>query len=319
MNYIIYGEEQYQARKEMDAIIAQEIGQRNDMNTVVYNALQTDTDTILADAQTIPFFTEKKCIIVEHANFLSASNDTDIAFDRIIAYLEQPLASTILILSGSFAKLDTRKKLVKKASSLCRVKVCHPLDKDSLPQYVKEQLHKRKIHLTSSSISTLCSLLPFDNGMIQKELDKLALYGGEITEDVMKQLITRSLEDDVFALVNAVVEKNIRRCFQIWEDLQILNKDPIYLIALISSQFHLLYQVKCAMLKGMQRQEEIVAKVNVHPYRVKLAIPICKRLSIDDILLVLNQLADLDQSIKSGRIDKKLGFELFLLRLKGNE
>lgn len=318
MNYVVHGEEQYQVRKAIDAIVLKEIGQRDELNTIVYDALQVDIDVILEEAQTIPFFTDRKCILVKNANFLSSSNDTEIDLERLEAYLQNPMESTVMILSGEFAKMDTRKKIVKKIGSLCKVSTCNKLDKDSLPAYLKEQLQKRQLHINNATFLTLCERLPYDIGVIQMELDKLELYGGDINEALIKQLVTRSLEEDVFALVNAVVEKNMKRVFQIWEDLQVLNKDPIYLIALIASQFHLLYQVKCAELQGLRKQDEIASQLGVHPYRVKLALPVCSRLSIDSILDVLQQLADLDQSIKAGRVDKTLGFELFLLKLKGN-
>lgn len=318
MNYVVHGEEQYQVRKAIDAIVLKEIGQRDELNTIVYDALQVDIDVILEEAQTIPFFTDCKCILVKNANFLSSSNDTEIDLERLEAYLQNPMESTVMILSGEFAKMDTRKKIVKKIGSLCKVSTCNKLDKDSMPAYLKEQLQKRQLHINNATFQTLCERLPYDIGVIQMELDKLELYGGDINEALIKQLVTRSLEEDVFALVNAVVEKNMKRVFQIWEDLQVLNKDPIYLIALIASQFHLLYQVKCAELQGLRKQDEIASQLGVHPYRVKLALPVCSRLSIDSILDVLQQLADLDQSIKAGRVDKTLGFELFLLKLKGN-
>lgn len=317
MNYVVYGEEQYQVKKMINAITKKEVGQCDDMNTTQYDATQVSIDLILEDAETIPFFADKKVIIVNRANFLSASNDTEIDLHRLENYVTHPLDSTVLILSGSFAKMDTRKKIVKKISSLCEVHVCNKLDKNSLPSFVKEELHKRHIEITPSAFRLLCDRLPFDIGVIHHELDKLELYQKQIDEQVVRQLITRSLEEDVFAIVNAVVEKDIQRCFQIWDDLQILNKDPIYLIALIASQFHLLYQVKVQMMKGNTSQDAIVNCLNVHPYRVKLAISVCQRLTTDAILNVLDQLAELDQRIKAGRIDKNLGFEMFLLGVKG--
>jgi len=317
MNYVIYGEETYQVRKAIDAIIRKEIGERDAMNTVVYNALQSDMETILEDAQTIPFFTDKKCILIQNANFLSANNDTDLDVSLLDTYLQKPLETTVLIFSGAFAKLDMRKKIVKSIVSRCKVSVCNKLDKDSIAPYVKEQLTKRNIALSPPAFLLFCQRLPYDIGIIQSELDKLELYGNDIDEEVIKALTTRSLEEDVFALVHAVVEKDIKKCFSIWEDLQVLNKDPIYLIALISSQFHLLYRVKCELLQGNKAQDTIAKNLGVHPYRVKLALNICRGFSIDAILDVLAKLADLDQSIKAGKIDKKIGFELFLLHLKG--
>lgn len=318
MNYVVYGEEQYQVKKMITAITKKEVGNSDDMNTTQYDATNISIDVILEDAETIPFFADKKVIIVHRANFLSASNDTDIDLSRLEEYVTHPLDSTVLILSGSYAKLDTRKKIVKKLSSLCEVHVCNKLDKNSLPSFVKEEIAKRHMDITLDAYRLLCERLPFDIGVIHHELDKLELYQNKIDVNVVKQLVTRSLEEDVFALVNAVVEKNMKRCFQIWEDLQILNKDPIYLIALIASQFHLLYQVKVELMKGNTAQDGIAKSLGVHPYRVKLALPVCHRLSIDAILDVLNQLAELDQNIKAGRIDKTLGFEMFLLDVKGN-
>lgn len=317
MNYVIYGEEQYQVKKAIRSVIQKELGSFDDMSTTTYNALDTSIDTILEDAQTIPFFTEKKGILVQNANFLSANNDTEIALDKLEAYLNKPMDTTILILTGAFPKMDMRKKIVKKITSLCKVTVCNKLDKNNLATYVKEEVNKRHLMMDDHTFRILCDKLPYDIAVIQSELDKLELYGGTIDQVIMTHLVTRTLEDDVFALVNAVVEKDMKRMFAIWEDLQVLNKDPIYLIALIASQFHLLFQVKCAMLKGMHQQSEIASTLGVHPYRVKLALPVCARLSVDAIMDILHRLADLDQAIKSGKVDKKLGFELFLLKLKG--
>ena len=53
MNYVIYGEEGYQVKNAVNAAIQKEIGKRDEMNTVVYSALETSCEEILADAQTI--------------------------------------------------------------------------------------------------------------------------------------------------------------------------------------------------------------------------------------------------------------------------
>lgn len=315
MSYIIHGEEQYQVRKAMDALIRQLIGQRDDLNTIIYDATQTDSDTVLADAQTIPFFTDKKCIIVQNADFLTANDTPKWDTEALIQYIKTPLPSTVLILSTTAAKLDMRKKSVKQLVSLCKVTVCNRLDQGSLPAYVKEQLAKRGIKLSYEALACLCERLPFDIAVIQNELDKLALYGGTLDESAIQALVSRSLEEDVFALVNAAAQSDHKRMFAIWEDLQLQNKDPIYLIALLSSQFHLFYQVKNALRQGMHAHDEIAQELGVHPYRVKLAIRGVERFSLDSLMEILANLAQLDQSIKSGAIDKKLGFELFLLRI----
>lgn len=316
MNYVVYGEEQYQVKQMIRSIVMKEVGSFDDMNVIRYDALQTSMDVILEDVQTIPFFSNRKVIIVDHSNFLSSNNDTDLDLEQMLTYLRQPLDSSVLILSGDFAKMDTRKKIVKEISKLCQVSVYNRLDKQSLPGFLHSEIGKRNLQLDAMAFQELLRRLPYDIATIQNELDKLALYAQSITEKDVKALITRTLEEDVFALVNAVVEKNSKRCFAIWQDLCVLNKDPIYLIALLASQFHLLYQVKVQLMKRNANQDAIAKTLEVHPYRVKLAIGVANTLSIDELMCVLADLAQLDQNLKNGKIDKQLGFELFLLGVK---
>ena len=118
----------------------------------------------------------------------------------------------------------------------------------------------------------------------------------------------------MFALVNAVVEKNISKAFYIWNDLCVINTDSIYLTALLASQFRFLYEVKVLVQQG-QTKEEIVSSLHAHPYRVKLAMKSVEYLTSDYLMQMLAKLADLDQKLKSGLLDKKLGFEMFLLEI----
>ena len=89
--------------------------------------------------------------------------------------------------------------------------------------------------------------------------------------------------------------------------------DPIYLIATLASQFRFLFQVRTLMNEGMSKQG-IQSRLQAHPYRVQMSMRQCQPYSSAFLLEQLRQLADLDQRIKSGRIDKKLGFELYLLQ-----
>ena len=62
---------------------------------------------------------------------------------------------------------------------------------------------------------------------------------------------------------------------------------------------------------------EIADYLKAHPYRVQLALSSIHNLSIQYLIHILEKLATLDQNLKAGRIDKKLGFEMFLLELQG--
>lgn len=314
MNYVLYGEEHFLLEKARDRIIHEHIKEEAYMNTVTYNAAQVDMNVILDDARTIPFFSDEKVIIVDHATFLSASDDTKMELDALIKYLEEPMDTTILIFIGEFAKLDARKKIVKLMQKKCKVLAFPRLDDSGKINYIRQELEERNLHVSKDALQELNRRLPLDIASIRHELEKLELLGDDISLNDVQHLVTRPLEEDVFALVNAVVKKDVTASFHIWKDLQVQNKDAIYLIALLASQFHFLFQVKTLSNQGYTR-EQITSELKAHPYRVKLSLQTCASLELSYILDILNRLATLDQKLKSGQLDKKMGFEIFLIDL----
>lgn len=316
MNYVLYGEEQYELSNALKRILKQHHIGEQDLNMITYDALQSDMQTIMEDAATIPFFADEKVILVQNANFLSASNDTEMDVKILEKYLDDPMPSTILILTGNFEKLDARKKIVKKIQKSCKVMQFRRLDVTDKENYIKEEVSRRKLSIEPVAMIELIQRLPFDIRTIRAEMEKLELYGEIISLSVVEKLVTRPLEDDVFQLVNAVVERDLKKAFTLWQDLCVLNKDAIFLIALLANQFRFLYQVKILMDQGAGK-DMIVSKLSAHPYRVQVTMQSARKLSIPYLLSILAKLATLDQKLKGGLLDKKLGFELFLLEVQG--
>lgn len=315
MNYILYGEEHYLLEEALKRIVKEHVPVEDEMNTVTYDAARSDVFAVLDDARTIPFFSDKKIIIVNHATFLCPSDDTGWDLEALDAYLKDPMDSTVLIFIGEFMKLDARKKIVKAMQKTCKVLQYSRLDESSKVNYIRNELKARNIQVDSKSLKELEKRLPADIQTIKNEITKLELYGGTITYDCVCDLITRPLEEDVFILVNAVTKQDLKIALHLWNDLCVLNKDAIYLIALLASQFRFLFQVKTYMMQGYSKNE-ITSELKAHPYRVQISMQTCGSLDIAYILEILAQLATLDQKLKSGQLDKKLGFELFLMQLK---
>lgn len=317
MNYVLYGEEQYELESALSRILKQHHIEKDDLNMITYDALQSDMQTIMEDATTIPFFAEQKVILVRNANFLSTVNDTDMDIALLDKYLDAPMESTILIFTGSFEKMDARKKIVKKIQKTCKVLQFHRLDALGKQNYIREEIKRRNLSVEPNAFLELDQRLPLDIRSIKAEMEKLELFGGAIDVSVVEQLVNRPLEDDVFQLVNAVVDCDLKKAFTLWYDLCVLNKDAIYLIALLAGQFRFLYQVKVLMDQGAGK-DMIVSKLSAHPYRVQLTMQNARKLSTPYLLQILSKLAVLDQKMKGGQLDKKLGFEMFLLELQGD-
>ena len=69
-------------------------------------------------------------------------------------------------------------------------------------------------------------------------------------------------------------------------------------------------------MKQGKDASSIASILHAHPYRVRKNMESANRISLSECQKMLATLAQLDQNMKSGKLDKKMAFELFLLELR---
>ena len=118
---------------------------------------------------------------------------------------------------------------------------------------------------------------------------------------------------NVFELTNAVNTRNTARAIEVYHDLLVNNKNDIQgLIGLLAGQFRFMLQAVTLMEQGYN-QKEIAEQLNCREGRVYMAFKNSGSRNSRQLLKVLDSLAQLDQNIKSGKVNPQLGLELFLV------
>jgi DNA polymerase III subunit delta len=143
----------------------------------------------------------------------------------------------------------------------------------------------------------------------------MATYVGEqqeITKSDVELLMTRTLEQDAFQLLNAYLRGDTTTALMVYHDLLRQKEEPIMLTALLASQIRLMSNVRYLQKKGYHAQA-IAKQLKVNPYRVKLIVESRQQVGEDRLLEVLHRLAGADFQLKtsSGRRERIL--ELFLM------
>ena len=315
MNYFIYGSEGYLLKKELNKVIKSD--DLNDhLNAVYYDGMASDfnIEQIIEDANTISMFAEKKVIIVNNPSFLFSQSLSDEQLAAFEQYLHDSSVFTTLIFyveTNEQNSIDQRKKIFKMLVKECRTIHIGSLNTDEFRKVVINDLNINKIAIDKDAIEELIARLPIDIANWKTELSKIQLYGKNINKDDIRFLIARSLDDNVFIMVNAVMHHNLKLAIEAWRDLAIMKHDPIELIAILASQFRFMYQ--CSILAHKYDNKQIADILNAKVARVNITMNNSRNVSTSQIMALLAKLADLDQKIKMGIIDKQLGFELFLI------
>lgn len=312
MNYLFYGKDSGKIQKEIQLIINE---YKENCDVITYDLNQTKMNEVMQELTTLPFFSEHKVVIVKHCDFLSASGN-DVDFSQLEKFLTQPIFENTLIMTGEFEKCDARKKIVKLVNQTCRVKSFQNLDEKDKRGYVAEKCRELNIKLNQNDLSFLVERLPVDTREIDNQLEKISTYPDELNKEVISSLIIKPLDENIFQLSESLLKGNFKKAFSIYKDMRSLSYEPIYFIAVLSSQFRFYYQVKVCMNQGMS-EERIASYLKAHPYRVKLTCQNIRTVSINTIMHLLDGCAKCDMDIKSGVREKFLAFELFLLECKG--
>ena len=308
--YLIYGNDYSLIKREIDKI-TKEI---NDVTT--YDLSLEKVDNLLNDASVISMFGDKKALIGENALFLSTSSSSiNHDLDYLQRYLEDDNHDNIVIFTLNENKLDERKKIVKLLKK--RATVIHKdviKDKD-LPDFVMDEFSNNGYKIDYKTASYFVQYAGSNTDILISEINKMMMYkdGDKIIkiEDI-NEITSKKINDNIFDLSNAIMDKNFKKMYECYNDLMTLKEEPIKIIAMLGSSFTLVYQCKLLYNDG-KRQNEIADILKVHPYRVKLAIE--NNYKINNIKEILKKLHNLDYEIKSGQIDKAVALDNFLLHL----
>lgn len=309
---VICGTEPYLIQKKVDEIIHN----CNKEDIATYDASTKDFDIIdvINECNMPNLFSSSKIVLVKDPYFLtSKSTLKDPEAKALIAYAKDVNVGCELVFYGCL-EIDKRKKLNKDLQKLAQYIILDKLSYQEFMNHVKMSVKKSKLDITSDALALLVDILPNDLGNFYQELDKLCLYHEKIDKEVISKMVNLPLDDDVFNLTNAIIEKNISKAFRKWNDLQKLKQEPIGIALIIANQFRFMYQIRYLMDKGWQEQE-IAQYLKAHPYRVALTCRNVQGIKRERLLAILAKLASLDQGFKSGKIDRNIGLDKLMIEI----
>ncbi|MNH78778.1 DNA polymerase III subunit delta [compost metagenome] len=319
--YLCYGSEKYQIQEFIQLIQSQIVDPENrDFAVVHYDLTDTPIETVVEEAETLPFLVERKLILVRDSSLFSAAKESgkiEHKVDQLLTYLDNPAEHSVVVFMVNGEKLDERKKTVKAMKAKGQVLSFMPLGGNELIQWVIKQAASRDCTMDETAAGALLASAGVQMAALSAEVNKLCLYagaGGTITAEAINQLVARTTEQNVFGMVEDIANLKLEQALSTFYELLKQREEPIKIAALIARQFRIMLQVK--ELGGQSySQQQIASQLGLHPYAVKIAGEQARKFEVSRLRHSLSELAELDFRMKSGRIDKVLGLEMFLLGL----
>ncbi|WP_162146794.1 DNA polymerase III subunit delta [Acholeplasma granularum] len=308
--YLLIGQSAFLINEQIK--VYQEQFKINEFNLIKIDALDSDIDVINQELQTVSFFSELKMVIIENVDSLNRFDENQLTI--FLKYLEKPSDDIVLILSA--ITLPKNHVIETYLSKYAFIETIDQLEGKALEQYILNKFTEEGYYIEHDAIVTLLERTQNDLFLLNQEAQKIKTYALEdksIKKEDVELLVTRNLEDNIFAFSTAYLKGNIRICIQIYEDLLTTKMQPSMIFSHLYNTINLILQTKKLIDEGLN-QTTIASSLGVSTGRAYHLIKEAKQQRKADLEHLIKSLAQLDVDIKSGNKDDKLGIELLLLR-----
>ena len=305
--YLFVVEDEYIANSYVRLFRTKLTGDTPELNYSVFDTKKLDPVAISETLEALPFMAEKRVVLIK-ANEIRAD---DPLARCLIKYLENPSPYTALIVYTKSIKAST--KLYKIFESNYKIVEFKRLSPRETEDWVRNTFAKHGMKIRNDAVRYFLNATDYnsresniDLGSLAGEINKVAIaYPGrkDITLEMIKNVISVNVSDDMFKYCDCLVTKNLGGAF-IQLDRLLYGKVSTQLIL---SRVHSTMRDRASYLYlthfGKSRNE-ILAEYKVAPYTLK-KITELKGLSEYEALDAIRIVYETDRAIKSGQMRDK--------------
>jgi len=307
--YFLQGEEPYYIDLISDYIEKNCIPEHEKSfnQTVVYGK-DTSVNSVLQYAKKFPMMAERQVVIVKEAQELSDLNKEQ-GEKFLLAYIQNPLPSTVLVFCHKYKTLDGRKSLGKNMDKFAVLVNTKKMYDNQLPDWITKYFTDKNIKITPNATKLLAESIGNDLSRLANESDKLLINlkdKKEVDENLVEKYVGISKDFNVFELQKALTNKEVVKANRIINYFAANQKNnPI--IPMISVLFG--FFSKVLMVHGSSDKSDggIAKAIGVNPYFAKDYANAARSFPIQKSVSVINYLHEADlrsKGINRGDMDE---------------
>src|SRR6266496_4460349 len=344
MFYLLHGDDEFSSREQLKKLRQQG---NFEYNQDTFNGGEVNLATITAASNTMPFLADQRLVVVEglpkkrrgesatpapgdesgtgdrgtggkaKKGKRSGKGNTEsrASFEKGLAeYIpHMPDTSVLIVLVDEL--LDANNPLLKAAGEHGKVNQSTLPRGGALESWISKRAKSLGVTIDGDAATLLANFIGNQLRLLANELDKLATYvgdGGTITVDDVRTLSAQVQEARIFALTDALAQRNQQQALTIVHDLLADGEPPIKLISTISSQVRSLLLVKELSQQGM-RSPQIASTLGIAPFVADKAARQVGKFTAAQLEVAYRQLLATDASLKRSRMTPEMALDLLVV------
>lgn len=304
--YLLYGKERYLICNYRDKLKNAIISSDDTMNFTLFEGDDINVKEVIALAETLPFFAERRLIIVENSKLFKKDGD------ELAEYLKHVLESTHIVFVEE--EVDKRSKIYKSVTKNGKAVEFGTQSDEILMKWIVKSITKEGKNIKQSAYQSFIQKTGTDMQNIEKELEKLLCYTMEkevIELSDVEAITTEQISNKIFEMVDAIALHKQKIAMDLYYDLLALKEPSMRILFLIIRQFQILLTVKTMSHQGFDKKE-IAKKANCPEWAVRKYQSQAKAFSVDKIKQALRDGASYEEAVKTGLMHERMAVELFI-------
>ncbi|HYF30159.1 MAG TPA: DNA polymerase III subunit delta [Chitinophagaceae bacterium] len=203
-------------------------------NRMVFYGKDANWADVVTACRRYPMFAERQVVLLKEAQHMRDVEKLDV-------YIENPLSSTVFVVSYKEKKVDGRSKFAKLLKEKGEVYTTRKLYDNQLPEWTSELIKSRGYTISHKALLLLVDHIGNDLSRMSNEIQKVLVNlhnRKNITEDDIEQYVGISKDFNVFELQEALSAKDIAKAIRIVQYFEANPKAaPIQLILPVLHSF----------------------------------------------------------------------------------
>ncbi len=308
--YLLCGEEDYLLRffkrRLRETILKDDT---THMNILCCEEKPSDLREIIEFADTMPFFAERRLVILEDTGYLKSGGEV------LAAYLPEMPESTVMILAEK--EVDKRSKLYKaieKEGAVCELNMPSP---EYVRKWVLSKLKKEKKEISELTLARFLQICGQDMQNMESELEKLLAYTADrtaITQEDLAQICEAAAEDRIFDMVDAILRRDPEKCMEYYAQLKILQISERRILYLLTDRVESLVLIADLKSRGVS-DDEIMEKLAIrHRFILDRQLKLLRNVAVGDLIAARGRCLETYTRIQVENMDETVAVEMLMMQ-----
>jgi DNA polymerase-3 subunit delta len=264
--------------------------------TILYGK-DLSIDAIMTAAKRFPMMAERQVVAIREAQNIKNIED-------LVSYAENPMRSTILVISYKYKTIDKRKKLYKAIQKSGIYFKSKSLYDSNIPAWIAKYLKEKNLGIDPRAAQMITDFVGSDLQRIVNELEKVIISlvpGTSILPEDVEKNIGISKDFNAFELQKALGKKDIlksNRIINYFIDNEKQNPMPV-IMGMLVNYFRkiLIYHA----LENKSDRSAMAQKLGVNPFFLNDYIDAARSFSLDKAVNIISMMREYDLRSKGAR------------------